>query len=171
MIYGHSCAGKSSVVDILMSRHENLFKVSTDKIKWLISKYEWKKDSKVVSELTTSLAKKALSKEYSLIVESLGIHFQKRNIKEFKSLSKRNKIKFVEVNIESPFHIAKERFNERLKETKLKKVKISNRSQKRFKEMYDMYETYKKDRKEKIPTFDTSKLSPRQIANQIEKLI
>ena len=168
MIHGHSCAGKSIVVETLMSKHEKLFMISADKIKRFISKYHREKHAEVVYNLLTNLSKKAISKNFSLIVEGMGVAFLKKGIEFFKSLAKRNRMRFVEVNIETSFHIAKERFKERLSEVKIRRGKISNKSHIRFKYLYCIY---KKDKNEKISSFDSSKLSPKQIANRIEKLI
>ncbi|MDP2672402.1 MAG: AAA family ATPase [Nanoarchaeota archaeon] len=169
VLFGHSCAGKTSVVEILMKKHENLFRISADKLKWLISKYDRKKHSKLIYYLLTTLANEVTKEKYSLIIEGVGVNLSNKGIKFFKSLSKKRKMKFIEINLESPFHIAKERFNKRLEESKKEKhKKISNRSHKRFKQLYEGY-FIKKNKK--MPTFNTHKSSSKQIVNRIEKLI
>ena len=168
IIYGHSCSGKTSIVEMLMERHINLFRISSDKIKWFISKYNKDEHSEIVYDFLTDLAKRAVKENYSLIVESMGIKLLQQGTKFLKALAKKNGMEFIEINLESPFHIAKERFNARLENAKKEHIKISNKSYRRFKQMYEGYFNKKN---EKIPAFDTSKLSPKQIVNRIEKLI
>ena len=168
VVYGHSCAGKSSVVEMLMKKHNDLFRISADKIKWLISKYNREQHAELVYSLLTNLAKKAVAENHSLVVEGVGINLLQKGVKFFKSLSKKRKMKFIEVNIESPFHIAKERFEKRLIESKSSDKKIANKSHRRFKQMY---EGYFNNKNKEVPTFDTSKLSPKQIVNKIERLV
>lgn len=166
VIYGPSCGGKSSVVELLISKHENLFRVSQDKIKWLISRYDKDKHTEIVYSFLVNLAKDAISKGFSLLVE--GGNVMKNKGKDFRLMAKRNKMDFFEFNIEAPFDIAKERFKERVKNAKLKGWKVSNKSLRRFKELYNLHEEKKN---KKAPIFDSSVLSVKEIVNKIEGIV
>lgn len=165
MINGLSCGGKSSVTEILLSKNKNLFRVSTDKIKWFISKYDWNKHSEIIYRLSIELAKAALSEGFSLLIEGMNLDHKD---KDFKLIAKKNKMNFFEVNIEPPFAIALKHFKNRIKESKLTGTKISNKNEKRFR---DICRVYFENKNEKIPSFDSSILSPEEIAKKIEKII
>ena len=166
VIYGPSCGGKSSVIDLLISKHENLFRVSQDKIKWLISRYDKNKHTEIVYSFLVNLAKDAVSKKFSLVVE--GGNVAKNKVKDFRLLAKKNKMDFFELNREAPFDTAKERFKERVKGAKLKGWRVSNKSLKRFKELYNLHEEKKN---KKTPTFDSSVLTTEKIVKEIENII
>ena len=166
VIYGPSCGGKSSVIELLISKHENLFRVSQDKIKWLISRYDKNKHTEIVYNFLVNLGKDAVSKKFSLVVE--GGNVAKNKGKDFRLIAKKNKMNFFEVNIEAPFDIAKERFKERVKSAKLRKTKLSNKTLRGFKELYNLHE---ENINKKMPTFDSSVLSVKKIVKKIEKII
>ena len=163
-IYGPSCAGKTSVVEELLKKHEELFRISKDKIKWLISNYDNKKHSEIVYRLLLKLAKKAIDEKFSLIVEG-GISPVQG--KEFRFMAEKNKLNFFEINIEAPFEVIKERFKERVQNAKNQKTKMANKGLKRFKELYEIH----KNNKKTMVTFDSSKLSTKKIVKEIETII
>ena len=165
VIYGPSCGGKTSAVELLMSKHENLFRSSQDKIKWLISNYDRNKHTHIVNKLLMGLTKNAIAEGFSLVVEG-GLLVMKNKGRDFRLMAKRNKMNFFEFNIEAPFGIVKERLKTRIKEARMKKIRISNKSMKRFN---DLYTLYKENKNEKIHTFDSSILSTKEIVEEIGK--
>ena len=60
---------------------------------------------------------------------------------------------FFEVNIEAPFDVIKERFEERVENAELKGWKVSNKSLRRFKKLYNLHE---ENKNKKAHTFDSS---------------
>ena len=167
VLYGPSCGGKTSVVELLISRNKNIFRASPDKIKWLISNYNWKHHSDVVYRLLVKLSQGAASEGFSIVCEG-SIQAMKNKSRDFRLIAKRNKMAFFEFNIIAPFDAVKERFKERIKNSKLKGWKISNKSHKRFKELYNLN---KKHEDGKIPSFDSSILSTKKIVKEIEKIV
>ena len=92
----------------------------------------------------------------------------KNKSKDFRLIAKKNNMTFFEFNIEAPFEVARERFKKRVKEARLKKIKISNKNLKRFRELYNAHE---ENKNKKAHTFDSSVLSPKEIVKEIEKIV
>ncbi len=167
IIQGPLCAGKSTVVKSLLAEHENLFYASFDRIKWLISHYDAKKHNIIKANLAFALSKEALANNLSVIVEC-GKQLEWHGADDYRKLATENDAKFVHINIEAPLEVLQERFHERIEDNKVKKGKISVTN---IEWMLERYNTYLHAKDETIPTFDSGKLSPEELYNEIMKLL
>jgi len=167
IINGPICAGKSTVSELLLSNIPNSFRVSWDKIKWFVGGYNKEKHREVTYRLTLALAKQAISEGFSLIVDGNG-RFSKNSVDEYKIMAKKNKYKFIEVNIEAPLNILIDRFKNRIVLAKKNKSKISLTTVKQMKEGYSSYQEYKNNT---LITFNSNKDGKKKISNEIIKLI
>lgn len=160
-----SCAGKTTIVDSLLSRHPNVFHVSKDQIKWLISNYSGKNQqhSKVLEKMLLDLTKTAIEDGFSVFIES-----QKKLISDILSFTEDKNVDIKYVNIEAPYNILLDRFRTRIKKAKLEWTNISNTSEEWFIERYNNYEEWKFI--DGI-TLDTDKLSLDEAINRVEKYI
>lgn len=166
IINGPICAGKSTVVEMLMSRHPKLFRVSFDKIKKFISDYAPEKYRGVVSELAFDLAQSAIQKGFSLLVEG-NVKIQKESRAKYSTLAQKNSIKFFEVNLEAPLEVLKTRFAKRVEEAARTWTTIYAKTEA---DMMDRYTAYCEYKNSALPTFDSSALNPEQIVVEIEKM-
>lgn len=168
IINGSSCSGKSSIIKVLMKKHNKLFHLYYDSLKWLFSKYNREEHYKDVQRIALSVAKEIFSMKYDVISDS-GI------TKEFReqliNMARENHYKIIKINLEADFDILLKRFNERV-ESALKVPendrKISNLSVDRFKELYNIY-NQEKDNEATI--FRSDLESPEKIAEEISKML
>jgi predicted kinase len=167
IINGPICSGKSTVSELLLKKVPNLFRISLDKIKWLIGSYSKDKHRKIAYRLTLELARNALEEGFSLIIDGCG-RFDKNSNNDYKKLANEYKISYIEINIEAPIIILVKRFKARVARAKLVKSNISCTTVKKMKEFYNGYLQYKNNN---LITFDSSLSSPEQIRDSIIKLI
>lgn len=165
LINGPTNVGKSTTVELLMSRHEKIFRTAYDKIKWLISDYSSEKYHTDVTDLVLVLAEAALNKGFSLVADGALL---KKTREKYHLLANKNNIKFFEVNLEAPFSILESRFHDRIANAKNTGTKISITT---LEGMKKVYARYMENQTHNIPTFDTSILTPEQVVVAIEELI
>lgn len=167
VINGPICSGKSTVSELLLKKIPNSFRVSLDKIKWLIGNYSKDEHRKVAYRLTLELAKNALEEGFSLIVDGCG-RFDKNSNNDYKKLAKEHKISYVEINIEASAIILIKRFKERVVHARAVNSNISCTTVKKMKEFYNGYLEYKDNN---LVTLDSGLNNPEQIRDIIIKLI
>lgn len=165
VINGPICSGKSTIVELLLSRHEKLFRASYDKIKWLISDYSSDKYHVVVTDLVLTLAEAAFSKGFSIIADGAMLKTMRER---YSSFAERNAVKFFEVNLEAPVPVLEERLKKRVVEATRLGTKISVTD---TQGMMKIFARYQENKNISIPTFDSSILTPEQIAAEIEKVV
>lgn len=169
LINGPMCSGKSSVAELLLKKWPGSFRVSGDKIKWLISDYSADKYSGTgtVNRMLFKLAEAAIAENLSLIIEG-NIGIMKNWRTKYADLAARNNLRFVEFNIEADFETLKKRFEERIANAEKIGGHISVRTLEGMKERYDAYVSL---RDSKIKSFDSFAISPEEIALEIEQLM
>lgn len=161
------CAGKSTTSELLLSELRNSFRVSSDKIKWLISNYSKNEHSELAYRLTIALATSAFHEGLSLIVDS-NTCSTKIAAMSYKELAKSEDAQFMIINIEAPIDVLTERFKQRIINAKESGSKISVTTIERMLEIHGEY-TNSKD--ENNITLDSSILSPEEISQKIIGLI
>lgn len=167
IINGPIVSGKTWAVNVIMDNYKKIFRLSANKIKFLISDYTPDRDRKLVQECLMSIADKLLENGMSLITEGGSVKQGDLN-KSLEDLGKKHGIKVIYVNIEAPLDILKQRFADRLKTSQERGSKLSVTDEKGFVERYD---AYMKLKDANWPTFDSSVLSPEEIASGIMKLV
>lgn len=164
VLNGPICAGKSTVVELILSRHENLFLASYDKIKWSISQYSSEKHHTVVTNIVLGLAEVAFDQGLSIVADGATL---KTTRERYVALAKSKGVKYIEVNMEAPLPLLEERFKQRVVDAAAKGTKISITE---LPGMMKIYTRYQENKNFDFPTFDSSILSAEQIAEEIEKL-
>lgn len=159
--------GKTYAAEAIMSHHKKVFRLSPNKIKFLISDYTPDRDRKAVHECMILIGEKMLENGMSLLLEGGSIMQGGLNT-ELLLLAEKHKIKVTFVNIEAPISVLKERFAERLKNAATRGSKLSVTDESGFMDRYSAYIGIK-DQAEK--TFDSSKQSPEEIAKEIMTLV
>lgn len=167
IINGPIGSGKTWAVNLIMDRYKKIFRLSANKIKFLISDYTPDRDRKLVQECLMSIADKLVSSGMSLITEGGSVRQGDLN-HELEDLGKKHNIKVIYVNIEAPLEILKKRFAERVQTSKERGSKLSVTDEEGFIQRYDAYMALKDPN---WPTFDSSILSPEEIAEGIMKLV
>ncbi len=164
IINGPSCAGKSSVSDILTETYGNIYKGKSDAIKWLISDYTPDTHRGIVHLMTLETIRVALTQGLSAIKEGALWETEK-----YTEIAKSLDIPLFIANIEAPWEVLLSRFEARV-ETKRQGAdkKIANTSPTRFKELYDMYHAAKMTTD---MAYDSSKQTSQEIAEQISSYI
>lgn len=157
VLHGPSCAGKSTISDIIFKQYGGIFKGKSDTIKRLISDYDYPTHRDMVGEMTLATMKIALAHGLSVLKEG-GLY----GLPELVSISKETQVPLFMVNIAAPWEVLLERFQVR-KENPLPNVKI-NTDTTRFKEVYDEYLATKM---ETPLEFDSSKQTPEEIVATI----
>ena len=160
-----SCAGKSTAVNTLLSKHPNVFHINKDKIKWLISDYSSKNESyrEILKNMLLEMTKIAIDNGLSVILEG-----QKEISDEISEYTKNKNIDIKYIHLEAPFDILEQRFQSRIIECEKKWIKISNTSVEWLKNRFNIYQNEKYDI---WITLDTSILSEEEVIKQIEKYI
>ncbi len=167
MLNGPMCAGKSTTSELLLSEIKNSFRVSSDKIKWLISNYSKDEHSELAYKLTLTLANSAFHEGLSLIIDS-NTYSTKIASLSYMELARSENAKFIIVNIEAPIEVLTQRFKERLISAKEAKSKISVTTIDR---MLEIHQKYIDDKDGNNLTFDSSLLKPEEICQKIKELI
>lgn len=166
-VNGPICGGKSVAVDSIMSQYKKVFRLSANKIKFLISDYTPNRDRDVVHECLMIIADKMLERGMSLVLES-GSVMQGDLNDALRTLAEKHGIKITSVNIEAPIDVLKKRFQERLDMAEVRGSRLSVTDEAGFMERYNAYMAVRPDAQE---TFDSSVLSPEEIAAGIMKLV
>lgn len=167
IINGPMCAGKSTITKLFLEK-ENVFRGSSDRIKWLISNYsaENKEHRAIAKKITFSAIESAIDSGLSVVIDGgLGEYKIK-----YKELASRYDYVYLSVNIEAPLEILEQRFLERVESAKRDDSKtISVTTIEGFHSRYAWYCSDNKDTE--ATTFDSSRATAEEISLQIEKLI
>lgn len=157
-IYWPSCAWKSTFIKRLLESSKNMFFVSRDRIKWLISDYDRTNTLhfNTLTSMLISMIKIALNNWLDVIVEWKNDLF----LNELRWYLASEKVKIYEINIEATYSVIKERFQQRLVNVEKTWWKLSNTSEDRLLEMYNEYMKFKK---KDILTIDTSIFSEEEV--------
>ncbi len=167
IINGPIVSGKTWAVNIIMEQYKKIFRLSANKIKFLISDYTPDRDRKLVQDCLLSIGDKLLSNGMSLITEGGSVGQGNLN-KQLEELGERHGIKVTYVNVEAPLDVLKARFAERVSTAKERGSKLSVTDEQGFIQRYDAYMALK-DKTQ--PTFDSSVLSPQEIAQKIMTIV
>jgi len=167
IINGPMVGGKTSAVESIMNQYKKVFRLSANKIKFLISDYTPDRDRPLVHECVILIADKMLESGMSLLME--GGSVMQGNLNEnLKKLGKKYGIKVTTVNLEAPLPILKKRFEERVLNSITRGSKISVTDEADFMKRYDAYLAIR-DQAEQ--TFDSNTQGPGEIAKQIMALV
>jgi predicted kinase len=167
IINGPMCAGKSTITKIFLQK-ENVFRGSSDRIKWLISNYSGdnQKHREIAKKITLSAIESAMDSDLSVVIDGGFGDFKDK----YKELASKYKFKYLSVNIEAPLEILEQRFLERVESAKRDDSKtISVTTLEGFHSRYNWYLEKNKDNEAFI--FDSNKLAAEDIALNIEELI
>lgn len=167
IINGPMVGGKTSALEAILSQQKKVFRVSPNKIKFLISDYTPDRDRELVHECTYLVAEKMLEGGMSLVVEG-GSVMQGSLNDRLNQLGEKHNIKVTTVNIEAPLELLKKRFEERVMNSITKGTKISVIDEAGFMQRYDAYLKIKEQAEK---TFDSSTQNPGDIAKAIMTLV
>ncbi len=163
IVNGPMPGGKTSAVEAILSTTKKVFRVSPNKIKFLISDYNPERDRTLVHDTTFLVAEKMLEGGMSLLIE--GGSVMQGNLNDLiKELGKKHGVKTTIVNIEAPLPVLRKRFDERIQANLVSGKKMSITTEEEFMKRYDAYLAIR-DQAEK--TFDSSLLGPGDIAKGI----
>jgi predicted kinase len=167
LLYGPPCSGKSATADSLMVRHNGLFRVSPDRVKWFVSGYGGGPFRKEVSQVVLDMASSALTQGFSLIVEA-NARILKKTWPKYKALAEQNSVAYFELNLEAPLDLLKERLARRMAKSLVSGKNHTLRDPEDLERRHKAYLAYRKD---SIQTFDSSVLSLDDIAEKIEQMV
>lgn len=167
IINGPIMGGKTYTTESIMGQHKKVFRLSPNKIKFLISDYTPDRDRKAVHECVILIAEKMLENGMSLLLEG-GSVMQGSLNNDLVKLAEKYALKVTFVNIEAPLAILKKRFDERVLNAANRGSKLSVTDETGFMERYNAYLSIR-DQAEK--TFDSSTQEPGEIAKQIMALV
>jgi thymidylate kinase len=158
IINGPSCAGKSTIIDELFLYKRDLFWLKYDAIKRFFVDYEPTCDKEKVQELVTIIGRDRISRDEDILLENY--------LSSIVDFARENSYDIFEFDIEAPYPILLQRFQERVANIKTG-VKI-NTSEERHREIYDAYIL---NSRESTLTFDTSILSKEEIVKKILEMV
>lgn len=167
IINGPMCSGKSTITKLFLQK-EDVFRGSSDNIKWLISNYSAnnQKHREIVKKITLSTIESAMDAGLSVVVDGGFKEFKDK----YKELASKYNFTYLSVNIEAPIEILEKRFLERVASASRDTSKtISVTTLEGFHSRYDWYLDQNKDHE--ATTFDSSELTPEDIMLEIEKLL
>lgn len=167
IIDGPMVGGKTSAVEVIMNQYKKIFRLSANKIKFLISDYTPDRDRSLVHETILLIAENMLKGGMSLLVEG-GSLMQGTMNAGLKALAEKHGIKVLTVNIEAPLPILKKRFEERVLNSITRGTPISVTTEEEF---MKRYEAYLKLKDQGLKTFDSSAQNPGDIAKGIMALV
>ncbi len=166
IVNGPVCSGKTTIIDVIMGKYKKIFKLSQNKIKWLISDYTPDRDRAVVQESLLMVGEKMLENGMSLILEGGSVTQGSMNA-ALEAIGDKHGIKTTYVNIEAPLEILKARFADRIKVAEERGTKVSFTDDEGYMQRYNAYLSVKGD----APVLDSSTYSAEEIADQIMALV
>ena len=166
IVNGPVCSGKTSTIDAIMGKYKKVFRLSQNKIKWLISDYTPDRDRKAVQDCMLLIADRMLQDGMSLILEGGSVTQGAVNA-ALEKIGGKYGIKAVYVNIEAPLEILKERFAQRMKDSAERGTKVSFTDDEGYMQRYNAYMAIKGD----APVLDSSILSPEQVGEKIVDMV
>ncbi len=167
LINGPSCVGKRTILNNILSKKDDYFKLSYDSFKRLFSKYSKEKHSKDVGVLMEAITKSVIDMKYN-ILSDYGL--RKEGREKMISLAKTAGYEIIEVNLEADHKILSERFSEKIKNSTTLhfRAKPTNFSPERHKELCSEYE---QDKNPSALTFRTDQESAEEIERKILELL
>lgn len=167
IVNGPVCGGKTFLVDSIMNNYKKVFRLSANKIKFLISDYTPDRDRMTVQECLLIIAEKMLQNGMSLVLE--GGSVAQGNLNEnLYNLAEKYNMKVTTVNIEAPLDVLKKRFEERIATAVTRGSKLSVTNDSGYMERYNAYLAIKKAGQK---TFDSSVQSPEKIMKDAIELL
>ncbi len=167
IVNGPIAGGKTFAIDAIMRENKKVFRVSANKIKFLISDYTPDRDRALVQESVVILAGKMLGAGMSLVVEGGSVTQGNLN-KEIIKLGEKLGVKVTTVNVEAPLEVLKSRFVERVENSKVRGSKLSVKNDEDFMKRYNAYLNI---RSEAEKTFDSSLQNQDEIAKGIMAIV
>lgn len=162
---GPSCAGKSTITKLLLSKHKTFFKLSYDNVKRFYSDYKVETHFEKVYEILSAMARAAVSQGYNVFVDG-GI--KRKNREGLIQIFKDAGYKVYEFNIEASQETLLERFDRRVKESAEKNIPITNTSVDRLLKLEKMYH---EDKNIHAITYETDMVDAEDIVKSIEGYI
>ncbi len=166
IINGPICSGKTKAIDVIMSNYKKIYRLSPNKIKFLISDYTPDRDRQTVHDCTMIIAERMFTEGMSLVLEGGSVAQGNLN-KRLQELAEKNSITVTVVNVEAPLEILKKRFEERIDTAVLRGSKVSVTDDEGYMKRYNAYLAIKP---EASATFDSSTQGPEDIAKAIMDL-
>lgn len=166
IVNGPVCAGKTSAIEAIVGNYKKIFRLSQNKIKWLISDYTPDRDRQAVQESLLLVAEKMLEHGMSLVLEGGSVTQGKMN-EALEKIGEKYDLKTIYVNIEAPLEILKQRFAERLTTSAERGTKVSFTDDEGYMQRYNAYLAIKGD----APVIDSSTHTPEEIAQEIMKFV
>lgn len=167
VVNGPICSGKTKALDVIMNNYKKVFRLSPNKIKFLISDYTPDRDRQAVHDATMIIAERMFKEGMSLILEGGSVAQGNLN-KRLEELAEKNGINVTIVNVEAPIEVLKKRFEERTYTAIIRGSKISVTDDEGFMKRYDAYLAIKP---QASATFDSNKQNPADIAKSIMTLV
>lgn len=167
IINGPIVGGKTSAIEVIMKQYKKIFRLSINKIKFLISDYTPERDRDLVHEATLAIGEKMLEHGMSILVEG-GSIMQGNFNNRLKEIGEKHGVPTTVVNIEAPLPQLLERFNNRVMEAPIRGSKISISTEQEFMQRYN---AYLEIRDQAVKTFDSSAKGPGEIAKEIMALV
>ncbi len=167
IVNGPICSGKTKALDVIMSSYKKVYRLSPNKIKFLISDYTPDRDRQAVHDSTMLVAERMFAEGMSLILEGGSVAQGNLN-KRLEELAERHGVTVTVVNVEAPIEILKKRFEERIDTAVLRGAKVSVTDDEGFMQRYNAYLAIKP---EALATFDSNKQNPADIAKAMMDLV
>lgn len=162
-LFGYSCTGKSTVVDVLRSEIKGLYTVDVDVIKLQLSGYYWKNDRDKALELTTGMLNVAVDQKLPILflmapfTSSDEFNHRMRHAVE-------SGYRIINIEMTAPEEVLIERYKARLADWS------SHHTPKTLEEYIDVLHT-PYHRPEKTIRYDSSEQTPEEIAGAIKQLL
>jgi predicted kinase len=167
ILNGPQVGGKTSALEMIMKQYKKIFRLSPNKIKFLISDYTPDRDRALVHTSTLLVAEEMLKNGMSILMEG-GSMMQGKLNEDLKKLGEKYGIATTTVNIEAPLPKLLDRFNERVMNAPLRDTKLSVTDEAGFMQRYNAYLAIKD---QAVQTFDSDTQNPGDIAKQIMDLV
>jgi len=167
IINGPIGGGKTTTIDSIMNQNKKVFRLSANKIKFLISDYTPDRDRQTVHESVMLIAEKMLEHGMSLVLEGGSVTQGKLN-ENLTKLAEKYDLKVTTVNIEASLPVLQKRFEERVLNSITRGKKLSVTDENGFMERYNAYLSI---RGEASHTFDSGLQGPGEIAKQIMAIV
>ncbi len=162
---GGSCTGKSSVADILSDRIPDIFHLSYDNVKWNFSNYHRDTHKEKVKKIVKEFFEIICKTDSSILL--LTIIEDEQEYNHLTEIAEQYAYNFLNIKLKAPKEILLQRFRERVRSAKKAGSKISITDEKLF--LNNSSKDFFTPNNAKI--FDSSKLSPEEIADEILKLL
>ncbi len=165
-IFGPSNSGKSTLADELGNRHPGSYLISFDKLKWQLYGYQRGKDRDVIKQIFKGLFETVTKLGLSMLATPLL--YSESELQEWNSIASSQGYHIINVCLTTPQDVLLERFRTRVKEAREAGRRLSLSDEKEFLDRMNNPYFYTPMN---MPSFDTSTLTPIQIADEVEKLL